>query len=176
MPASPPRPPEGVRQRSGHCPRLAGCGPRNGLSRPPEACPWTPTRLTDLGSLTACFATCARWAPKEQPVNDCMTPVADSNRGRPPSLHRSHSEPRRAVNRDSEESRPKMAIDSNSGGETCSPVIATRTGAKANFGLRPKPSTKAPRNASWIASAAHSPRPVRAADAASSRYGFEPEW
>ena len=36
-------------------------------------------------------------------------------------------------------SRPSSSIDSNSGGETRRPVTATRTGAKATFGLESEP-------------------------------------
>lgn len=43
-------------------------------------------------------------------------------------------------------SRPRISMDSKSGGETFWPVRATRSGPKANLGLMPRSSTKRARN------------------------------
>ena len=48
-------------------------------------------------------------------------------------------------------SRPRISMDSNSGGDTRRPVTATRSGPKANLGLMPRPSTIAARRAASIA-------------------------
>ena len=61
------------------------------------------------------------------------------------------SRARSARNRARLESRPRISIDSNSGGETRRPVTATRSGPNANFGLMPSPSTSAARSAASIA-------------------------
>ena len=62
------------------------------------------------------------------------------------------------------DSRPSSSIDSNSGGDTLDPVIASRTGPKANLGLMPSPSTSAARSASWMASVRPLPQPGEGLD------------
>ena len=60
------------------------------------------------------------------------------------------------------------SIDSNSGGDTRRPVIATRTGANANLGLMPRPSTSADRSATSRDAASQPGRSTSAAVEAAS--------
>ena len=64
-----------------------------------------------------------------------------------------YSESRKARSRASVEVFPRISIDSNSGGDTLAPDIATRTAPKATRGLSPRPSTSADRRAASTAPA-----------------------
>ena len=116
-----------VDPRPGGAPPAAPCGPR---ARPP---PRRPAATIAARVSTSVSSTSRQHAPGD------AVPM-----GRRATLRAWRAGPRR---RASVDSRPRISIDSNSGGEIRWPVTAMRTGPNASLGLRPSPSTSAVRSA-----------------------------